>query len=282
MRREYKQRSPGTGRRVCQAQVEARGFDKKNEMRRHVQHFFIKRPLWMTIPVIVAISVAASVGALFVLTELMGMGYGPGFRRSLTIAMLAPTVVSAPIGGYIVHLLREVEIARQQAQALAWNDELTRLMNRRRFTEIGQRELALSRRAGRRLVAVLLDVDDFKRINDQHGHAGGDKLLQALGAALPGQLRATDLVSRWGGEEFALLLPDTDAAAAARPLERLRQAVESLPIDTEDGLPCRCTVSIGVPEATAEDSFDSLIDRADQAMYLAKSGGKNRIVVQRA
>lgn len=251
-------------------------------MQRHVQNFFVKRPLWMTIPVIVAISVAASVGALFGLTELMGMGYGPGFRRSLTIAMLAPTAVSAPIGGYIVHLLREVEIARQQAQALAWNDELTQLMNRRRFTEIGRRELALAQRAGRRLVAVLLDVDDFKRINDEHGHAGGDKLLRALGGALPGELRATDLVSRWGGEEFALLLSDTDAAAAARRLERLRQAVESLPVDTGDGLPCRCSVSIGVTEATDEDSFDSLIDRADQAMYLAKSGGKNRVVVQRA
>jgi diguanylate cyclase (GGDEF)-like protein len=282
MRREYKQRSPGTGRRVCQAQVEARGFDKKNEMQRHVQNFFIKRPLWMTIPVIVAISVAASLGALFGLTELMGMGYGPGFRRSLTIAITAPTLVSAPIGGYIVHLLREVEIARQQAQARAWNDELTRLMNRRRFTEIGMRELALSQRAGRRLVAVMLDVDDFKRINDQHGHAGGDKLLRALGGALPGELRATDLVSRWGGEEFALLMPDAGADDAARRLECLRQAVEALPVEGANGSPCRCTVSIGVTEATAQDSFDSMIDRADKAMYLAKSGGKNRIVVQRA
>lgn len=267
---------------MCQAQAEARAFDKKNEMQRHVQNFFIKRPLWMTIPVIVAISVAASLGALFGLTELMGMGYGPGFRRSLTIAITAPTLVSVPIGGYIVHLLREVEIARQQAQALAWNDELTRLMNQRRFTEIGMRELALSQRGGRRLVAVMLDVDDFKRINDQHGHAGGDKLLRALGSALPGQLRATDLVSRWGGEEFALLMPDAGADDAARRLECLRQAVESLPVDAANGLPCRCTVSIGVTEATAQDSFDTLIDRADLAMYLAKSGGKNRIVVQRA
>lgn len=248
-----------------------------------MRDFFVQRSPWITLPVIVAVSVSSSVGALFLLTEIMGMGYGPTFRRSLTIAILAPTLVSAPIGGYIVHLLREVEIARRQAQALAWNDELTRLMNRRRFTEIGTRELALAQRGGRRLVAVLLDVDDFKRVNDVHGHAGGDRLLRALGSALPAELRATDLVSRWGGEEFALLLPDTSADEAAPRLEALRQAVERLPAGHgEDGLPCSCTVSIGLTEATAQDSFDTLVDRADKAMYQAKAGGKNRVVIQRA
>lgn len=251
-------------------------------MQRHVQSFFVKRPLWATIPVIVAISVAASVGALFLLTELMGMGYGPGFRRSLTIAITAPTLVSAPIGGYIVHLLRQVESARQKAQALAWNDELTQLMNRRRFAQMGTRELALAQRAGRRLVAVLLDVDDFKRFNDQHGHAGGDALLRALGVALPAELRATDLVSRWGGEEFALLLPDTGAAEAVHLLERVRGAVESLSVDVGGGAVRRCTVSVGLTESTAGDSFDALIDRADKAMYRAKASGKNRVLVQPA
>ena len=80
-----------------------------------LRSFFLTRPLWQTIPFIVAISVASSVGALFLLSELMGMDYGPTFARSLTIAILAPTLVSAPVGGYIVHLLREVERARHQA-----------------------------------------------------------------------------------------------------------------------------------------------------------------------
>jgi diguanylate cyclase (GGDEF)-like protein len=252
-------------------------------MQGHMQDFFVKRSPWITIPVIVAVSIASSVGALFLLTELMGMGYGPTFRRSLMIAVTAPTLVSAPIGGYIVYLLREVEVARRQAQALAWNDELTRLMNRRRFTEIGTRELALAQRGGRRLVAVLLDVDDFKRVNDVHGHAGGDRLLRALGRALPAELRSTDLVSRWGGEEFALLMPETGAADAAVRLDALRQAVERLPSgDGEDGLPCPCTVSIGLTEAMPGDSFDTLVDRADKAMYQAKAAGKNRVVIQRA
>ncbi|RVU43749.1 GGDEF domain-containing protein [Rubrivivax rivuli] len=249
-------------------------------MRPGLQGFFVRQPLWVSIPLIVALSVASSVGALFLLTELMGLPYGPSFRRSLTVAITAPVLVSAPIGGWIVHLLREVELARQQAQALAWNDELTALMNRRRFTEIGQRELALSQRAGRQLVAMLLDIDDFKRINDEHGHSGGDAVLQAMGVTLPRELRRTDLVARWGGEEFALMLPDTTLADAAVLAERVRKAVEQMDARLPGGRRLRCTVSIGLSEAAAADSFDTLIARADKAMYLAKAGGKNRVVVQ--
>jgi diguanylate cyclase (GGDEF)-like protein len=181
-----------------------------------------------------------------------------------------------------VHLLREVEVACQQAQALAWNDELTALMNRRRFTEIGKRELALSQRAGRQLVAMLLDIDDFKRVNDEHGHSGGDTVLQALGHALPSELRSTDLVARWGGEEFAVLLPDTPTADAASLAERVRLAVAQMDVKPVGAHSLRCTVSIGLSLATAQDTFDTLIARADKAMYLAKAGGKNRVVVQTA
>jgi diguanylate cyclase (GGDEF)-like protein len=251
-------------------------------MRSGLQGFFVRQPLWVSIPLIVALSVASSVGTLFLLTELMGMPYGPSFRRSLAIAITAPVLVSAPIGGWIVHLLREVELARQQAQALAWNDELTALMNRRRFTEIGKRELALSQRAGRQLVAMLLDIDDFKRINDEHGHSGGDALLQALGGTLPRELRSTDLVARWGGEEFALLLPDTSLADAAALAERVRAAAQQMEATLASGRRLRCTVSIGLSDAGAADSFDTLIARADKAMYLAKAGGKNRVMVQAA
>lgn len=227
---------------------------------------------------IVGISIASSVGALFLLTELMGLSYGPTFARSLTIAIVAPTLVSAPIGGFIVHLLREVEQARREALLLSWRDELTGLLNRRRFAEVGMRELSLAHRGRRRLVALLMDVDDFKRINDQQGHAAGDAVLRSVGEILPRQLRATDLVSRWGGEEFAVLLPDTGLADAAHLAERVRSAIEAMQVLQPQGSILRCTVSIGVTEARDGDGFDLLIDRADQAMYLAKAGGKNRVV----
>ena len=245
-----------------------------------VSAFFVRQPMWVTIPAIVATSVASSVGALFLLVELLGHGYGPTFGRSLTIAIVAPTLVSAPIGGYIVHLLREVERARQHAQALAWQDALTGQLNRRRMTELGERELALARRSGRPLTAALIDIDDFKRINDQNGHAAGDAVLQAVARAVADALRSTDLVARWGGEEFALILPDADQTQGSQTAERVRQAVERLRIPVSNGPPLRCTISVGVSQARADDAFDPWIDRADHAMYRAKAAGKNRVLAQ--
>jgi len=245
-----------------------------------LRRFLLQSSLALTIPLIVLVSVASSVGMLFLLTEVFGMPRGENFRRSLMIATLAPILVSGPIGGYIVHLLREVEKARLLAQSLAWNDDLTQLLNRRRLAETGARELALAQRSGRTLAAVLMDVDDFKRINDHFGHQGGDEVLRALGRALPPLLRSTDLLGRWGGEEFALVLPDTDEEGGAVLAERLRAAVQALEIPAGEGRVLRCTVSVGLTRAAPGDNFDSLLDRADQAMYRAKSGGKNRVVVQ--
>ncbi|MBN8487165.1 MAG: GGDEF domain-containing protein [Burkholderiales bacterium] len=245
-------------------------------MRRAVRQFFLSRPLWLSIPVLMAISVAVSVGALFLLTELMGLGYPPSFRRSLLVATLAPMLVSGPIGGFVIHLLREVDAAHRRVQHLAWHDELTGLLNRRRFTELGLLALERAQRQAEPLAVVLLDVDDFKHINDRHGHAAGDALLQTLGQVLPASLRRSDLAARWGGEEFAVVLPGVARSDALRIVERLRQAVESTPI-VAAGQSLRCTVSIGVAAPGPGDNLDDLLRRADQAMYLAKTGGKNRV-----
>lgn len=245
-------------------------------MRRTLRQFFLRRPLWVSIPVLMAFSVAASVGALFLLTELMGLGYPPSFHRSLMVATIAPMMVSGPIGGFVVHLLREVEGAHRRVQHLAWHDELTGLLSRRRFTELGGQELERALANGTSLAAVLLDVDNFKQVNDRHGHACGDAVLQALGRVVPASLRRGDLSARWGGEEFALLLPGADAEAGAGITERLRLAVAQTSIIAA-GQSLRCTASIGVAEARPGDSLDSLMRRADEAMYRAKQDGKNRV-----
>lgn len=246
-----------------------------------LRHFFVRRPLWQTLPVIMGLSVLSSVGMLFLLTELMGLGYPPSFRRSLMVASFAPLLVSGPIGGVIVHLLRQVEQARQRAQQLAWNDELTGLLNRRRFTEVGERELRLAQRQRTELALVLLDVDNFKHINDRHGHSGGDAVLQAMGRVLPASLRSTDVAARWGGEEFVLLLPGASGESALQVTERVRQAVAQQAI-VSGGQVLRWTVSVGVADATEGEAFDALVRRADLAMYRAKSEGKNRVCVAEA
>lgn len=242
-----------------------------------VHAFFVDRPLWLTIPVIVAISVAASVGTLFLLVELMGHGYGPTFGRSLTIAIAAPTMVSAPIGGYIVHLLRQVDDARRLAQAQAWHDPLTGMLNRRRVIELAERELALATRTGRPVAAALIDIDDFKRINDQHGHAAGDAVLQGVAKTVAEQVRGTDVLGRWGGEEFIVVLPDSDTHAALATSERIRQAVEATSVVHGAGLALRCTVSIGVSQRGPDEGLDRWLDQADRAMYRAKAAGKNQV-----
>ncbi len=244
-----------------------------------LRHFLTTRPIWMTLPALIATSVLASVGMLFALTELMGMGYGPTFRRSITIAIVAPILVTAPIGGFIVRLLREVDAARRIAQASASVDPLTGLMNRRRMTQIGAAELEPSRRQSTECAVALMDVDDFKRINDEFGHGAGDGVLQGVARALCEAADGVDHVARWGGEEFVVLMPGASLEDALAQAERLRTAVERLAIAAGRGRPVRCTVSIGLATAGQLESFEELVNRADRAMYRAKAAGKNRVAV---
>jgi diguanylate cyclase (GGDEF)-like protein len=163
------------------------------------------------------------------------------------------------------HLLAETE-------KLARTDPLTALPNRRQFFRSGEAALAESRCSGQPLALLALDVDHFKRINDQGGHQLGDTVLREVAQCCRASLRNTDLAARIGGEEFALLLPATDLAQAQQLAERLRQEIAALQ------LPAAVTVSIGCAELSPEmDSVDALLARADEALYAAKENGRNRV-----
>lgn len=249
-------------------------------MQQALRQLMLSLPLAVTVAGVTLASVGLSVGALFLLTELLSLGYTEDFKLYLGVSVVIPIIVAAPVSGLVVHLLREVERARQLAQDLAWRDELTGLHNRRRFAELAQRELTLASRHGLPLAAVLLDLDDFKRVNDVHGHAVGDRLLAEVARVATQALRSTDLVARWGGEEFALILPGADACEAQRVLQRLSQAVRQLRVPLGAQAELRCTASMGLAVLGSGDhDFQRLIDRADQAMYRAKSGGKDRVVL---
>ena len=162
-----------------------------------------------------------------------------------------------------------------QRQALV--DGLTGLANRRRLDQDLAQGLARAERLGGSLALILADLDDFKAVNDQHGHPTGDAVLQEFADVLRESIREMDVAGRWGGEEFAVVLPGTDEEGAAHVAERLRRSLEQRVILAQDGIPVPTTVSIGVAAYPAADSRDALVDAADEALYQAKRAGKNRV-----
>jgi two-component system cell cycle response regulator len=181
-------------------------------------------------------------------------------------------LVAREIGGP----LRIAELM-EESQRLAAIDPLTGLTNRRAFLAEMHVELARSRRYHLPLSMVLLDVDHFKAINDNHGHAAGDAVLKRLGQMLRQELRITDACARWGGEEFVIALKSTGLSDAELAAQRLLECVRGLEVPTGDQV-LRITASLGVASFDGQDSVDSLIDHADRGMYAAKVGGRNRVV----
>ena len=161
---------------------------------------------------------------------------------------------------------------------LATVDPLTQALNRRSFSERTAAELARARRYGRTTAMLLLDADRFKAVNDTHGHAVGDAVLQALSGAVASALRPSDLFGRLGGEEFGVLLSETGGPGAVVAAERIRQAVADLRVATPGG-PLAFTISIGVAEVGEnETTVQAAMARADLALYQAKAAGRNRVV----
>jgi diguanylate cyclase (GGDEF)-like protein len=169
---------------------------------------------------------------------------------------------------------RTAELLRE----LAGVDELTKLPNRRQFLKSLETEFARVQRFDRPLSVLMIDADDFKLINDQHGHLAGDEVLQALAVRLRGIVRQIDLLGRLGGEEFAVALMETDMPAALQTAERLRQEIAAEPFQVAAGK-IQMTVSVGVAtRRAADDNAALLLGLADKAMYLAKTGGRNRVI----
>ena len=172
---------------------------------------------------------------------------------------------------------KELQQALQQIQHLAMRDHLTGLINRRQMSELMALELRRCQRSGRPLLLAQLDIDHFKAINDTHGHAVGDLALQIFANTALSHLRSSDVLARWGGEEFVLLLCDTEPDAATELLERVRSAVQAHTL-VHGKHSIRMTVSIGWAQHQHSETLDETLQRADQALYDAKHGGRNRVV----
>ena len=172
-----------------------------------------------------------------------------------------------------------IRLARAERDSV--RDALTGLPNRRAFERAFAREIERARRARRGLGLALVDIDHFKAVNDELGHDLGDAVLREVARRLADALRETDLVARWGGEEFVLLLPEVDAGAdegLGLAVERVRERVAAFPVELGGERPPRAvTVSIGLANLARGDQADDLLRRADQALYRAKRGGRNRV-----
>ena len=160
---------------------------------------------------------------------------------------------------------------------MAVTDQLTGIPNRRKLMEEGPRMLDVCRRAGKPCSALMIDIDFFKKVNDTHGHAVGDQVLRHVAAEIARHVRGSDLLGRYGGEEFALVAPNSGREEALQLAERLRRSVEMHPVRVA-GRPVPVTISIGAASVPkAPHSLETLLERADAALYAAKQGGRNRV-----
>jgi diguanylate cyclase len=167
-------------------------------------------------------------------------------------------------------------LEEQRQKALI--DPLTGLPNRAAWSERLDHEISLWQQQGNTLSLAMLDLDHFKRINDNYGHLAGDKVLKIIAGVLRKRLRGTDFIARFGGEEFVLLMPATGVGTGVKLLENLRTAIEACPFHFK-GEPVTITLSIGLTEFKAGEHSDLVLKRADQALYKAKHAGRNQVQI---
>ncbi len=194
------------------------------------------------------------------------------------VAALVPSVVAPLSVGGAFQLLHDLVQSRARMHHAAVRDGLTGAYNRRFFMGRLDIEVSRARREAQPLALLMIDADHFKAINDTHGHAAGDRVLEELARAVSATLRPYDLLARYGGEEFVALLPGTTLGHAGEGAERVRRAIESMRVASPaTGKPLTVTASLGVSSlGPYPDNAEALLRRADDALYAAKHGGRNR------
>ncbi len=178
----------------------------------------------------------------------------------------------------VIRDITERKRLKEKLEQQAATDELTGIFNRRHFQQLALGELKRANRLNHSLTIVLIDIDHFKHVNDTLGHAAGDQALLAFTKICQKNIREIDIFARFGGDEFALLLPEADCDQAYVAVDRIRKVVSSQPFDLEGKL-VSITISSGIANLSGnEESFDKLLSQADQALYQAKEAGRNKVV----
>jgi two-component system, cell cycle response regulator len=192
----------------------------------------------------------------------------------------AADFVTKPVPAAVLHLRIQKALEHARTRRLASTDGLTGVYNHRTFQERLSQEIARADRYSRPLSVLMIDVDHFKVYNDTYGHPQGDIVLQDLARLLQEMSRTSDTVARWGGEEFAIILPETDSVGAQKIGQRLCEQMERYPFPGQEIMPGgTLTISIGIATYASASSKEALLQAADMALYTAKREGRNRVCV---
>jgi len=239
---------------------------------RRLSRFVLRLGHWRSLAALTLLVLIGAVAVAQLVISVLGHGDRVIAAASASIASLLLTPL---FGSLLLRLVFELEATRGQLAELVIRDELTGISNRRHFMATLQREWSLARRHASIGTLLLIDADGFKRINDTHGHLGGDAVLREIAKVIGGSLRQVDLLARFGGEEFIVFLPHTDSFGALDVAERIRSRVQAAQVAWQ-GVQISVTVSIGVAPIRRElPTLDWMIHEADTALYAAKAAGRN-------
>lgn len=228
--------------------------------------------------------VGGSIACSFFGCLLVLVGFATGESvRVWTISLISSIAIPAAVASTAAHVLLTMtdalQAANEEIRALADTDDLTGALNRRRFSELAREALSTDFAAGHPTSLILMDVDNFKNVNDSIGHSAGDAVLQILVTTCRRSLREGDVIARWGGEEFVILFPETSSEEAFAIADRMRAAIAAEDVRF-DGERIALTVSTGLVTRTSmmAPTFEVLVSDADKAMYEAKTSGKNKVI----
>ena len=217
------------------------------------------------------------IGACYLL---LGHATNPSFLSTITAGDFAVDIAPMLLVAYVTTMLsQDILNTMAKIRLISETDELTRAYNMRAFNTIAERECALAERYNRILGLLMVDSDNLKKVNDSHGHEAGDHLIQHVVRCIRLELRSTDIVARYGGDEFMCLLPETGAEGAAVVAERIRKRIAETPV-AAGAASIPTSISVGVAAYPQHgDRFDAVARSADRALYASKAQGRNRVTV---
>lgn len=260
-----------------------RTLDQSRFMRR-AGEFYLRHSIRRSVTLTTLIVTSISFGFTLAMQLIFGPRFDRGFWIGLGIATVLPLVITPPITNVIVTLVHELRRANEAAYDLANIDYLTKFKTRRRFLVEATEAIDRASVEGKPLTLLMLDIDNFKRVNDTYGHLTGDRVLAEVAGVCRSTLASGDIMARLGGDEMALLLTDATLKIGADVAERIRVAVAESQVrnhvpgqDAHESLTIGVTVSIGGAPFHVGESLDELFMYADQALYRAKDDGRNRV-----